>query len=146
MSTQHSKAKLGAVPTPEFVPSEAVNSYLDFLSTAQEKFAASLKDSRARAARVNDCLLEAMLDAQREAIATGKRIAANPQDLATNAKTVMEAATAAQERGLAVAKALYQEQADIAAEMRKLWDGAMKSSTEFSEGAKKFSALWPKVA
>lgn len=146
MSTQNTKSKLGAVPGVECANSEALTSYLDYLATAQEKFASSVKESRERAGRVNDTLLTALFDSQREAIATGKRMAANPQDYAANVKIAIEAATAAQERTLAVAKALYQEQADVAAEFRKLWDGAMKSSNELAEGAKKFGTLWPKVA
>ena len=146
MSTQNAKSKLGAVPAPELAPSEAVNSYLDYLASAQEKFAAAVKESRERTARVSDSLLGALLDSQKEAIATSKRIAAKPQDYAANVKTVMEAATAAQERSLALAKTLYQEQADVAAELRKLFEGAMKQSGDLGESAKKFSAFWPKVA
>ncbi len=142
MSTQ-TKTKTGAEPCTN---NEAVNSYLDYLATAQEKFAASVKESRERSSRVNDTLLNALLNAQREAISTGKRLAAHPQDYAANVKIVIDAASAAQERTLALAKSLYQEQADVAAEFRKLWEGAVKSSNELSEGAKKFGALWPKVA
>ncbi|HMM77304.1 MAG TPA: hypothetical protein PJ986_16485 [Gammaproteobacteria bacterium] len=142
MSTQ-TKTKTGAEPCTN---NEAITSYLDYLATAQEKFAASVKESRERASRVNDSVLDAVLEAQREAIATGKRLAANPQDYAANVKIVIDAATAAQERTLALAKSLYQEQADVAAEFRKLWEGAVKSSNELSEGARKFGTLWPKVA
>jgi len=141
MSTQNSKSKSDA-PGVEAASGEAFTSYLDYLATVQEKFAASVKESRERTARVNDILVNAVLDAQRDAIATSKRIAANPQDAAANVKIVIDAATAAQERTLTLAKSLYQEQADVAAEFRKLWEGAMKSSNELSEGAKKFGSLW----
>ena len=137
------KTKTGAEPCTN---SEAVTSYLDYLATAQEKFAASVKENRERSTRVTDTLFNALLDAQREAIATGKRLAAHPQDYAANVQIVIDAASAAQERTLALAKSLYQEQADVAADFRKLWEGAVKSSNELSEGAKKFGALWPKVA
>lgn len=142
MSTHNAKPKAGDTCTS----SEAFSSYLDYLATAQEKFAASVKESRERASRVNDALIDALLDTQRDAIATSKRLAANPQDHAANVKLVIDAASAAQERTLTLAKSLYQEQADVAAEFRKLWESAVKSSNDLGESAKKFGALWPKVA
>ncbi len=142
MSTQNPKTPAAAL----CASSEAFASYLDYLATAQEKFATSVKEACERANRVNGTLLNAALDAQREAIATGKRLSADPQAHAANVKIVIDAASAAQERGLAVAKSLYQEQVDVAADLRKLWESTVKSSNDFSEGAKKFGALWPKVA
>lgn len=146
MTTQNTKSKLGAVPSPERAPSEALCSYLDYLSTAHEKFVASVTETRDRASRVNETLLGALLESQREALETSKRIAANPGDYSANVKAMMEAATAAQERSMSLAKSLFQEQADVAAEFRKMFDGAMKSSNDISETARKLSAFWPKVA
>lgn len=146
MSTENPRAKANTERSASCARSEALHSYLDYLATVQEKFAKSAQESRERVARINDALLKALLDGQRAAIATGKRLAAHPQDHAANMKIVIEAATAAQESGLALAKSLYQEQADVAAGLRELWEGAIKSSTGFGDGVKKFSALWPKVA
>ncbi len=145
MTTQTPKSKLNAAASPERAPSEALTSYLDFLGTAHEKFAVAVQESRERAARVNDTLVSALLDSQREALETSKRLAANPSDYGANAKALMEAATAAQERTLSLAKSLYQEQADIATEFRKVFETAMKSSGDLGETARKFSAFWPKV-
>ena len=130
---------------PEAVAGEAINNYLEFLSTSQEKFAQSLKGATERAARVNGSLIEALIESQRAALETGKRIAANPADYASNVKAVMESATAAQERVLGLAKTLYQEQADIACEFRNLFQGAFDTS-DLTEAARKFAAFWPKAA
>jgi hypothetical protein len=137
------KSKTGSAP--EAVAGEAINNYLELLSTSQEKFAKSLKGATERAARVNGTLIEALIESQRAALETGKRIAANPTDYASNVKAVMESATAAQERVLGLAKTLYQEQADIAAEFRTLFQGSFDAS-DLSEAARKFAAFWPKAA
>lgn len=137
------KSKTGSAP--EAVAGEAINNYLELLSTSQEKFAKSLKDATERAARVNGTLIEAFIESQRAALETGKRIAANPTDYASNVKAVMESATAAQERVLGLAKTLYQEQADIASEFRTLFQGSFDAG-DLSEAARKFAAFWPKAA
>lgn len=141
--TTHAKSKTG--PAPEAV-SEALTGYLDYLATSHEKLAQSLKGASERAARVNDSLLAAVLEGQRAALETGRKIAANPSDYAAGIKAVMENATAAQERALGVAKALYQAQADAATEMRGLFEGAFPASTDLTEAARKFTAFWPKAA
>jgi uncharacterized protein YyaL (SSP411 family) len=141
--TTHAKSKSPA--TPEAV-SEALTGYLDYLATSHEKMATSLKGANERAARVSDSLIGAFIDAQRAALDTGRKIAANPTDYAANIKAVMESATAAQERALGIAKTLYQAQADAASEMRGLFEGAFSTTTDLSEAARKLTSFWPKAA
>jgi uncharacterized phage infection (PIP) family protein YhgE len=141
--TTHAKSK--ATPSPEAV-SEALTGYLDYIATSHEKFAKSLKGASERAARVSDSLIGAVLEGQRAALDTSRKIAANPTDYATNIKTVMESATAAQERALGIAKTIYEAQADAASELRGLLEGAFATSTDLSEAARKFASFWPKAA
>lgn len=145
MTTANTKSK-SAPAAPERAASEAICNYLDFLSSSQEKFAKSLKEARVRASRLNEGLVEAMLESQRQALETSKRLAANPSDYAANIKTVIEAATAAQERSLGLAKTLYQEQADVTAELRGMLQSVFESSKDINETARKFAAFWPKSA
>lgn len=146
MTASSAKTKADVVGKAEQATSEAMGNYLDFLTTGHEKFVQSVKEARVRGARIGDELFDAVLESQREALATGKRLAANPADYAGNIKIFMEAATAAQERNMTLAKSLYREQADATAEMRSMFQGMFESSKDLGETARKLTTFWPKVA
>jgi len=130
--------------TPE-VPqqiTESATAYLDSLMQGHETFAAALEASRARSARVADKFFSALIDSQRDAISLGQAMAAAPTAYGKNMEAMMHSMTAAQERALDLAKAVYKEQAEATGELRSATEKALESAREFVPPVEKFTSLW----
>ena len=95
-------AQTRKTPKDDTAPAAAISSYLETLSAQHEKFAESIKETRARAHRFAEELTEAMLAGQRDMLGMARQIVGNPTDMGANSKAMMELATAAQERSLSL--------------------------------------------
>lgn len=122
--------------------SEAADTYFEKLNENHERLASGFETARARSSRIADKMLEATVNGQREAINLGKTIAAEPTAYAKNMEAFMAAMTSAQERTLEVAKTVYQEQADAAAEMRASAERAYQGVQAFTKPFEGFAANW----
>jgi adenylosuccinate lyase len=111
-----------------------------------ETFAAALEATRARNARVADKFFSVLLDSQRDAISLGQTMAAAPTAYGKNMEAVMQSMTAAQERALELAKAVYKEQAEATGELRSATEKALESAREFVPPVEKFTSLWTGLA
>ncbi|MGR8921431.1 MAG: hypothetical protein ACU85V_17580 [Gammaproteobacteria bacterium] len=126
--------------------SETATAFIDRLSTGHEKYAERVEAARARSARVADTVIEAMMAAQRDAIALTKTMAAEPTAYAKNAEAYMDALSTAQERTLDVAKTIYREQADATAEFRSAFEGMFKANEAFTKPFQKMTEMWMPAA
>jgi hypothetical protein len=137
-------AQTRKTPKDDTAPAAAIFNYLDTLSAQHEKFAESMKESRARAHRYAEEMSEALLAGQRDMLGIARQIVGNPTDMGANSKAIMELATAAQERSLSLGKFVYTEQAQVGAEVRKFWETSFATPPSFMPSMPAVSNWFPK--
>jgi len=137
-------AQTRKTPKDDTAPAAAISSYLETLSAQHEKFAESMKESRARAHRFAEEMSEALLAGQRDMLGVARQFVGNPTDMGANSKAMMELATAAQERSLSLGKFVYTEQAQVGAEVRKFWETSLASQPSFMPSMPAMPNWFPK--
>ena len=108
---------------------------------SHERFTAALTVSRARTARVADKFFEIILAGQRDALELGKSMTADPSAYNKNMEAILHSLTTAQERAIDLAKTVYQEQSEAAAEARVLAEKAFEASKTLAKPFEKFNPL-----
>lgn len=114
---------------------------LDRVLTSHERLSEVLSTSRARTARVTDKFFELMLAGQRDAITVAKSMSVDPAAYGKNMEAILQSLTTAQERAIELAKTVYQEQAEAAAEARALTEKAFEASKTLVAPFEKFNPL-----
>lgn len=122
------------------------NAYLERLLCSHERFADALGTARARRARVADKCLELLLAGQRDAIVLSKGLVSQPAAYGKNMEAFLQSLSTAQERALELAKAVYREQTDAAAEARAVAERAFAASKTLAQPFEKFSGMWMPAA
>ena len=126
--------------------SESANAYLDRLAKGQESMAAAVETVRARNTRIADKFIEALFASQREAIALGKAVMAEPAAYGKNMDAVMQSMSTAQERALDVAKTVYREQAEAAGEIREVAEKNFEAVKSYTPNMERFTSMWMPAA
>ena len=137
--------KTPSVDLPEQFTASA-NAYLESLLKGHERLSAGLAATRARQARVADKFFAALLANQRDALAFGKTLVAEPTAYAKNMEAAVQSLSAAQERTLDFAKTLYREQADLTAELREAAATSLEEVKGVVPPLEKLTALWAPAA
>lgn len=121
---------------------ESANAYVERLAQSHERLTSAFETARARNARLADKFFQAMVAGQRDALALGKTVIAEPTAYAKNIEAFLNSMSAAQERALDVAKTVYREESDAAGEMRDAAQRAFESAKTWLPAADKLSAFW----
>jgi hypothetical protein len=120
----------------------SADAYLERLLSSQERFAEAVGTARARTARVSDKFFEVLFANQRDAIALGRAVVAQPAAYGKNMEAIVQSFTSAQERALDLAKTLYREQTDAAAEARALAERALEAGKAMGKPFEKLTEAW----
>ena len=135
--------------TPDAASSQfsaSADAYMERLEQGQQRFAATLDTVRTRSARVADKVVESMLASQRDALALGKTLAAEPTAYGKNMEVFVQSLSSAQERALELAKTLYREQSDVAGEYRASAEKFFAAGKSLGQPFEKLTEMWTPAA
>jgi hypothetical protein len=125
---------------------ETTSAYLERLECGHTRFVEAVGSARERATRVTDKLVENLLAGQRDALALGKTLAAQPTEYGKNVEAFLHSLTSAQERALELAKTVYRTNNEIAADARAAAAKALESSKTFAKPFEGLTSLWTPAA
>lgn len=115
---------------------EALQRYLESLSTAYDVLAQAAMTATERGYKVSKALSSDVIAAQRETMPLAKQIAADPEQYASGSYVAMtQAAIAAQSRTLAFAQLACKEALDVSGEAHELAEKLTQANRETGEAA-----------
>ena len=121
---------------------EQVHKYFAALRESYDALASAAKGAASRGTTISERLVREIEAGQREALALGEKLAADPTNPAENYTTVLEATLAAQDRALAFAKDVYSQSEAAGAEGRKALEKLFAANRQISEATVEFSRSW----
>jgi len=123
-----------------------VENVLDKLVDNQNRLVEAAATARDRSRRVTDEYVKSVADAQRDALALTKELAAHPTEYGKNMEAMLESATNAQSRAMEITKMFYREQAEATSEFQKIVAPLFESTKGFGDFTKNFQAFMQKTA
>jgi hypothetical protein len=121
----------------------ALQRYLQALSESYEVLAEATDKATDRNAKVTKRLSSEVMAGQREVLELAKKLAADPDHVASASFAgVTEAAVAAQSRALAFAQMAYQEATGVSTEAREFAEKLAKANQETTAAAIELSRTW----
>ena len=121
---------------------ESADQLLERVTARQERVAEVISTTRARNTRISEELFKTVIAGQREALALGKTIAAEPMAYNKNISAFVNSMTAAQERALEVSKLVIREQSEALAETRAAAEKAFSGLKALTQPFEKMTSMW----
>jgi hypothetical protein len=122
--------------------SDTVQKYYDALLQSYDLLVDALDKANERGIKVTRQLSADLVAGQREALELGKKLAADPTDLAQAYAALLEATTAAQGRALAFTQAAYQEALAGGTDTRELFQKLLEANRETAASAVELARQW----
>lgn len=139
--------KRGTALDPERNPfsmtaNEQVQKYYDSLIASYDVLVDAVTKANERGIKVSKQFTTDVIQGQREALALGKKLAAEPTDFAQYYTAVLEATTAAQGRALAFTQTAYQEALGASGEAREVVEKLVEANRETAAAAVEVARKW----
>ena len=125
---------------------DTTHAYLDRLEQGHERFAAAIAATRERSARVTEKFIDGVLAGQRDALALGKTVISEPTAVGKNMETFLQSLSAAQERALDLAKAVYHVNTEITCNLRDAATRVIEANKKFGAPFEKLAQVWTPAA
>ena len=121
---------------------EQVQKYYDSLIASYDLLVDAVAKANDRGIKITKQFAADVTQGQREALALGKKLAAEPSDMGQFYTAVLEATTAAQGRALTFTQSAYQEAIGASGEARDVVEKLVQANQETAKAAVEVARNW----